>query len=67
VSAAASSQLTAEQAVQSTLANNMATTSGVNMDTQMSLMIALQNAYGANARVMSTVQAMFTQLLTVVQ
>jgi flagellar hook-associated protein 1 FlgK len=67
VSAAASSQLTTEQAVQTTLTNNMTAVSGVNMDTRMSLMIELQNAYGANARVISTVQAMFTQLLTVVQ
>jgi flagellar hook-associated protein FlgK len=30
-------------------------------------MIELQNAYGVNARIISTVQAMFTQLLQVVQ
>jgi flagellar hook-associated protein FlgK len=30
-------------------------------------MIQLENAYGANARIISTVQAMFTQLLQVVQ
>ncbi len=67
VSAAASNQLTTEQAVQTTLTNNTTAVSGVNMDTQMSLMIELQNSYGANARVISTAQAMFTQLLTVVQ
>jgi flagellar hook-associated protein 1 len=67
VSAAATSQLTAEQAVQTTLSNNMTAISGVNMDTQMSLMIELENSYGANAKVLSTVQAMFTQLLQVVQ
>jgi flagellar hook-associated protein FlgK len=32
----------------------------------MSLMIQLQNAYGANAKVMSAVQDMFTQLLNAV-
>jgi flagellar hook-associated protein 1 FlgK len=67
VSAAATNQLTTEQAVQTALSNNMTATSGVNMDTEMSLMIQLQDAYGANARVISSVQAMFTQLLTVVQ
>ena len=36
-------------------------------DTEMSQMIVLENAYGANARVISTVQAMFTQLLQTVQ
>ncbi len=39
--------------------------SGVNIDTQMSNLIALQNAYGANARVMTTVQEMMTTLLQV--
>ena len=38
---------------------------GVNIDTEMSNLIALQNAYGANARVMSTIQQMFTTLLQV--
>ena len=41
--------------------------SGVNMDTEMSLMIQLQNAYGANAKVIAAVQAMWTQLLSTVQ
>jgi flagellar hook-associated protein FlgK len=37
------------------------------MDTEMSHMIQLQSAYGANARILTTVQAMFTQLLQAVQ
>ena len=37
--------------------------SGVNIDTEMSNLIAMQNAYGANARVMSTVQKMMSMLL----
>ena len=40
--------------------------SGVNIDTEMSNLIALQNAYSANARVMSTVQQMMTTLLQAV-
>jgi flagellar hook-associated protein 1 FlgK len=40
--------------------------SGVNIDTEMSNLIALQNAYGANARVMSTIQAMMSTLLQAV-
>jgi flagellar hook-associated protein 1 len=39
--------------------------SGVNIDTEMSNLIALQNAYGANARVMSTVEQMMATLLQV--
>jgi flagellar hook-associated protein 1 FlgK len=38
----------------------------VNIDQQMSLMIQLQNAYGANAKVMSAVQNMFGELLNAV-
>lgn len=37
--------------------------SSVNIDSQMSLMIVLQNAYSANAKVIATVQSMFTTLL----
>jgi flagellar hook-associated protein 1 len=37
--------------------------SGVNIDTEMSNLIALQNAYGANARVMTTIQEMMATLL----
>ena len=40
--------------------------SGVNIDTEMSNLITLQNAYSANARVMSTVQQMMSALLQAV-
>ena len=59
-SAATSTQADTEQAVQTTLASKLSAQSGVNMDTEMSHMIQLQNAYGANARVIATVQAMWT-------
>ncbi len=39
--------------------------SGVNIDTEMSNLIALQNAYGANARVMTTIQQMMATLMQV--
>jgi flagellar hook-associated protein 1 len=67
VSAAATSQLGTEQAVQTTLNSNLTAASGVNMDTEMATMIQLENAYGVNAKIISTVQAMFNQLLQVVQ
>ena len=37
----------------------------VNIDTELSNLIVLQNAYAANARVMSTVQSMFTTLMQI--
>jgi flagellar hook-associated protein 1 len=67
VSAAATNQLSTEQALQTTLTSNLTQASGVNMDTEMTRMIQLQNAYGANARIVTTVQALFTQLLAAVQ
>lgn len=66
-SANTTSQLTTEQAVQTTLNNTLATGSGVNMDTEMSLMIQLQNDYGVNAKVIAAVQSMWTQLISAVQ
>ena len=41
--------------------------SGVNINTEMSDLISLQNAYGANARVMSTIQQMMSSLIQAVQ
>jgi flagellar hook-associated protein 1 FlgK len=38
-------------------------TSGVNIDTEMSNLLTLQNTYGANARVMATVKQMLDTLL----
>jgi flagellar hook-associated protein 1 FlgK len=66
-SANTTSQLNTEQAVQTTLNSTLATGSGVNMDTEMSLMIQLQNSYGANAKVIAAVQSMWTQLISTVQ
>ncbi|HEY2594383.1 MAG TPA: flagellar basal body rod C-terminal domain-containing protein, partial [Chloroflexota bacterium] len=40
-------------------------TSGVNIDNEMGNLIVLQNAYAANARVMSVVQSMMTTLLQI--
>ena len=62
-SATTSTQADTEQAVQTTLASKLSAQSGVNMDTEMSNMIQLQNAYGANARVIAAVQTMWDQLL----
>ncbi|UFN48293.1 hypothetical protein LPC08_20110 [Roseomonas sp. OT10] len=41
--------------------------SGVDVDSEMASMITLQNAYAANARVMSTVQAMYDALFAAVR
>jgi flagellar hook-associated protein 1 len=62
----ATSQLDTAQTLQSTLQSSLTNQTGVNMDTEMSDMIALQNAYSANAHVISAVQSMFDTLLSAV-
>ncbi|HVZ08742.1 flagellar hook-associated protein FlgK [Rhodopila sp.] len=57
------SQLSTEQSVQTALQNQVASVSGVNVDTEMSKMITLQNAYSANARVITVAQSMFNTIL----
>jgi flagellar hook-associated protein 1 FlgK len=39
--------------------------SGVNIDTEMANLLTLQNAYGANARVMTTIKEMFDLLMKI--
>lgn len=62
-SSAVTNTLTEAQDVQTSLQTQMSNKSAVNIDAQMSAMIQLQNAYGANARVLTTVQAMYNTLL----
>ena len=66
-SATATSQFATEQSVQTMLSGKLTTQCGVSIDTEMSTMIQLQNAYGANAKVIAAVQAMWAQLLATVQ
>lgn len=67
VQANASTQATALQqgqsVVVSTLQAKFNSTSGVNLDSEMSNLIQLQNAYAANAHVMSVVQSMMNTLI----
>ena len=55
-----------QDTVVSALQQSFNAQSGVNIDTEMSNLIALQNAYGANARVMTTIQQLMSTLLQVV-
>ena len=52
-----------QDVVVNTLKQKMQATSGVNIDTEMANLIALQNSYAANAHVMSVVQTMMNTLL----
>jgi flagellar hook-associated protein 1 FlgK len=62
--AQAASQLADGQSVVlNTLQQKYSTNSGVNMDEEMAHLLSLQNAYSANARVMSTVNQMYQTLM----
>ena len=63
----AASALSLNQTVQTSLQTKLSAQTGVSVDSEMTSMVALQNSYGANARVISAVQAMWTQLLTSIQ
>ena len=46
-----------------TLQEKVAATSGVNIDDEMAHLLALQNAYSANARVMASIKEMYDTLI----
>jgi flagellar hook-associated protein 1 FlgK len=63
---AASNLQQGQDTVVSALQQRFNDQSGVNIDNELSNLITLQNAYGANARVMTTIQQMMATLLQVV-
>jgi flagellar hook-associated protein 1 FlgK len=66
-SATATSASTDATDTQTALKTSLQSETGVNMDSQLSLMVQLQTAYGANAKIISTIQQMYTTLLDAVQ
>src|SRR5712671_2249836 len=52
-----------QDVVLNTLQQKISSTSGVNIDEEMAHLLSLQNAYSANARVMSTVNEMYKTLM----
>ncbi|WP_426441793.1 flagellar hook-associated protein FlgK [Bradyrhizobium genosp. P] len=65
-SATAAKQLAdGQDVVLNTLQSKMSATSGVNIDDEMAHLLALQNAYSANARVMSSIKQMYDTLLQI--
>lgn len=65
--AAASEALAGARVLVDGLEARFAQRSGVDVDAEMAAMVALQNAYAANARVLSTVQSMWDALLGAVR
>ena len=64
--AAASSNLTTETSLQTALQTSFSAKSAVSVDSEMSKMVELQNAYGAVGKIIAAVQAMFSSLLQMV-
>jgi flagellar hook-associated protein 1 FlgK len=62
----ASSALTTGTSLQSTLQAKLQSGSGVSIDTELSNLIILQNAYGANAKVLTALESVWTDLYTAV-
>ncbi len=63
--AASSTDNTRLTTTTATLQTRLTSETGVNLDTEMAQMTVLQNAYAANAKVITTVQAMFDVLLNI--
>lgn len=62
----ASSNLTTQTTVQTNLTTKISNISGVSVDDEMSKMVALQNAFTANSKIISAVKTMFSALLDAV-
>ncbi len=62
----ATSSLADETAVQTAINGQIGNATAVSIDSEMSKMVALQNSYQANAKVISAIQSMYTSLLSAV-
>ena len=67
LAADAAGKLATGQAVQASLDKKLADGTGVSLDTETADLVRLQNAYAANAKVITAAQAMWTQLLDAVR
>lgn len=63
----ATTETTDSAAVQTALQSKLSGETGVSLDTEMSQLIALQNAYAANAKIVSGVQSLLADVLAAVQ
>jgi len=64
-SAAAQSDSTFQTNLQSQLATQAQSVSGVNIDEELGNLVQYQNAYGANARVLTVIQELFNTLMQI--
>ena len=62
LAASATAQVTTDTAVQSSLHAKLGAQTGVSVDSELSQLVALQNSYGANAKVIAAVQSAYADL-----
>jgi flagellar hook-associated protein 1 len=62
----AANRASSEAALRDTLMANLSKSSGVSVDTEMTTLVQLQNSYAANARVVTTLQSLWAQVLQMV-
>jgi flagellar hook-associated protein 1 len=63
IAANASSNATFQSSLQTQLSTQLSSTTGVNVDAELSNLIVYQNAYGASARVVTAIQDMYDTLM----
>src|SRR5581483_4385742 len=63
----ASSAYTAKQTAQSTYSNSLSSESGVNLDQESARLSSLQNEYSATSELITTIDQMFSSLITAIQ
>jgi flagellar hook-associated protein 1 FlgK len=64
-SANATTQTSDATALQTSLQTKLTGATGVDLDTELGQMVTLQNAYGANAKVISAIETMYTYLMNI--
>ncbi len=67
MAAASAARAETDGAVRSSLQAKLSAATGVSVDGELAAMVQLQNAYGANAKVVAAVQTMWNQLLETVR
>jgi flagellar hook-associated protein 1 len=66
-SSTASSAYTTQETTQSTLSSTMSSQSGVNVDQETALLTSLENQYSAASQILSVINSMFNDLITMAQ
>jgi flagellar hook-associated protein 1 FlgK len=65
-SARASTQAGDDAATQSSLQTKLTSSTGVDLDTELGQLVVLQNAYGANAKVITAIENVFADVLALI-